>query len=127
MKVSDFDETRVSSARHRAKKFFDMLSEQRRKEKREQREWRKSQETLRQAEKNRYQAIKASIKELKKPSVSRQPQSPKPPEQQEPVTVKPVSVHPASLDFWRWCVGKEEKEELPPWKIRNSRLYRGAK
>jgi len=126
MKVSDFDETRVSSARHRAKKFFDMLSEQRRKEKREQGELRKSQEVLREAERTRYQAIKASLKELRKPSVPPQPPPPKPPEQQE--SAEPVSVDSAALDFWKWCVGKqEEKEELPPWKIRNTRLYRGAK
>jgi hypothetical protein len=125
MKISDLDEMRVNSAKDRAKKFFDMLSERRRKSKREQKELRIRKEVLREAERNRYQAIKASLKEQKEPSVPTQPSPSEPPEQQE--AVKPVSVDPATQGFLRWCFNKEEKEELPPWKIRNPRLYRGAK
>jgi hypothetical protein len=124
MKISDFDETRVSSAR--ARRFFNMLSERKRRAKREREELREEQEILREAEKNRSQAIKASLRDLKKPCVQQQPPSPEPPEKQEPAN--PVSVDQASLDFWRWCVWKqEEKEEPPPWRVRNTRLYKGTK
>lgn len=125
MKIADLCETRVNSARDRAKRFFNMLSEQRRKAKCEQKELRERQEILREAEQHRYKAIKASLKELKKPSVPPQPSPSEPPEQTEPI--KPVSVDPATQDYLRWCRTKETKEEPPPWRIRNTRIYRGAK
>jgi len=127
MEIPDFDDMRADKAKQRAKKFFDMLSEKRRKEKAEKRELRESKEILREVEKNRSEAIKASLRGLKKPSVVPQPPSPEQsPEAQEPV--KTVTVDQASLDFWRWCVGKEEKEEEPPpWRVRNTRLYKGTR
>jgi hypothetical protein len=117
MKISDLDEMRVSSAR--AIRFFDMLYRKRKAKEEKQRELRGVQEFQEEIErKRRLQPKESTPSPAPSQPVSSETQKPQPPA---------LPVDPATQDFWRWCRNKEEKEEPPPWKIRNPRLYRGAK
>ena len=122
-----FGENRDSTAKHRAKKFFDMLSERRRKERVDQQELRKQQQTLREAQRKQYQAIKSSLREIREARVRPQPSPPEPPHQQEPV--KPVSVDPVTQEFLRWVFNRDkEEDDTPYWVKRSPRLYgKGSK
>jgi hypothetical protein len=125
-----------SKAKHRAKKFFQMLTEQRRKAKEErdrekQRQRREDVFRKMQELQGGTEVSKQPIQRVLHPPSTSEPMNLYPPDStaQEPPkpSDKPAQLHPADLDFWRWAVGKGEEEEPPAWTWRNRLLYKGAK
>jgi len=118
MKISDKSEKRVISAKDRAKKFFDGLSERRRKAKADkEREVKMSQELQQEIELRRQSVLQASPPPPRK-TLASEHTKPQPP---------PVEPDPTTQAFLRWCFRREEDDDDEPyWVKRNPRLYRGS-
>ena len=116
MKISDLDETRVIAARDRAKKFFDMLSDRKRKAKADKEREVKSQEFQQEIELRRQSVLQASPPPPRK-TLASEHTKPQP---------HPVEPDAATQAFLRWCFRGEEDDDEPYWVKRNPRLYGGS-